>query len=85
MNLERLADGLADGSTRVQAGERVLENDLHLAPMWAQLACPQTGDIGAVERDVPLVGSSSRMMRYASVDFPQPLSPTIAKVSPRPT
>ena len=33
----------------------------------------------------PAVGSSSRMIVLASVDLPQPDSPTTASVSPRPT
>ena len=33
----------------------------------------------------PAVGSISRISRRASVDLPQPDSPTIAKVSPRAT
>ena len=37
------------------------------------------------KRTVPLVGSSRRMITRASVDFPQPDSPTIPSVSPRRT
>ena len=36
-------------------------------------------------RTVPPVGSSRRMITRASVDFPQPDSPTIPSVSPRRT
>ena len=35
---ERLADDVADRHARVERGERVLEDDLHVAPQAAQLA-----------------------------------------------
>ena len=51
VNLQRLCDCLADGAAGIEAGKRVLEDDLDLAPMRAQRFGSKIGDVGAVEPD----------------------------------
>ena len=66
-----------------EARVRVLEDDLHLAPSERSAPRSQVRDVAALEqRRAPRVGSSSRMRQRASVDLPQPDSPTTASVSP---
>ena len=50
MNLKRLGDDLADGHARVQARVRVLEDELHVAPVRLQIASLETERVLAVER-----------------------------------
>ena len=47
-----LADYLADGETRRERGERVLEDDLHLRTHGVELARGQVIDLLAVEEDL---------------------------------
>ena len=51
VHAERFADDIARGHARIERGERVLEHDLHRAPMRPHLGLAQTGDVGAVELD----------------------------------
>ena len=45
MDAEPLADDLADGQSRAEAAEGVLEDDLHLAAERAQRLPPQALDV----------------------------------------
>ena len=80
------ADGLSNniphGHARIQGRKRVLKDDLHFAPKVHELLFAERSDIGAVVKDLALVGSMSRKMVRPSVDFPQPLSPTTPSVVP---
>ena len=53
---ERLADDAADGVARVERGERVLEDDLHVAPHVAQLLARRVGDVASLEPDLARAG-----------------------------
>jgi hypothetical protein len=79
---ERAAEDLGDALARVQRGERVLEDHLHVAAQRPHLAAPGPRDVAPAEGDAPSVGSSSRMIVRDSVVFPQPDSPTRPSVSP---
>ena len=68
----RLGQAVGDRRQRVERRERVLEHELHAAAAVAHLTLRQPGDVGAVERDVPAVGSRSRSRTRPSVDFPDP-------------
>ena len=48
VHAERLADDVARGHARVERGERILEYDLHRAPMRPHLGLAEAGDVGAV-------------------------------------
>jgi hypothetical protein len=62
----------ADGEELVEGAERVLEDGLHLLPVLLELASKPSSE------KLPEVESSRRRSRRAIVDFPLPLSPTIA-------
>ena len=81
---QRLADDAAHGVARVERGERVLEDDLHLPPQppAASSPCSARDVRGRAKRISPAVGSISRMMQRPVVDLPQPHSPTRPSVSP---
>ena len=84
MHLERLADRCRRPSARVERRVRVLEHDLHVAPSAAQLAVRERARClrpSKLDRR-RAVGSSSRSTRRATVDLPEPLSPTRPSVSP---
>ena len=49
---QRLADQPADGVARVERGERVLEDDLHLPPQRPQRVALQRGDVLPLEPHV---------------------------------
>src|SRR5882757_11226357 len=51
MDAERFADDIAGGHARIERGERILEYDLHRAPMRPHLGLAEAGDIGAVQLD----------------------------------
>ena len=51
VHAQRLADDVAGGHARIERGERVLEDDLHLPPVGAQLRLAEMRDVGAVDRD----------------------------------
>src|SRR5207244_8193872 len=53
VNLEWLDDDLLDRHERVEGGERILKDDLHVAPQWLQLARRQIVDISALEVHCP--------------------------------
>ena len=79
---QALADDVADRHPRVERADRVLEDDLHLAPQPPELF-PYFAKVLAVERRPTRTwaGSSRRSVR-PSVDLPQPDSPTRPKISP---
>ncbi len=51
MHAQRLADDVACRHARVERGERVLEDDLHLPAIGAQLRLAEMRDVGAVDLD----------------------------------
>ena len=51
VNHQRLSNDVADFHARVQRRLRVLENDLHLAAQFAQLALAHPGHVAIVEGD----------------------------------
>src|SRR6185436_7292160 len=51
---QALGDDLADREPRAERAERVLEDDLHLAPQRPQRAAAKVLDLGAAEADLPL-------------------------------
>ena len=51
MDLQRLADDVADRHARVERGVRILKDDLHLFAQRTQFRPAQRGDVAAVERD----------------------------------
>ena len=51
---------------RVQRGERILEDDVQLAPQRPQLAPRQVRDVGPLSRIVPAVGSTRRRTQFAT-------------------
>ena len=51
VDAERLADDVAGGHARIERGERVLEHDLHRAPVRTQLGLAELGDVAAIELD----------------------------------
>ena len=84
MHQQRLADDVARGHARVERGERVLEDDLHLPAEPAAFGLAQ-GDVGAADRMLPTsVRPGAARRGLAVVDLPQPDSPTRPSVSPTP-
>ncbi len=51
VDTQRLADELAYGVARVQGGDRVLEDDLHVAAQFGQLTTVEGPEISALEHD----------------------------------
>jgi hypothetical protein len=51
VNDKRLADDIAGGHAGIERGKRVLEHDLHRAPVRAQLRLAEMGDIEPVQAD----------------------------------
>ena len=82
VDLERLGHDLADPHARVQRRHRILEDHHQVAPDLAQSLALQPRDVLALNSTEPSVTSSSRTMQRASVDLPQPDSPTMPSVSP---
>ena len=72
--MQRLADDRADRHARIERGERILEDDLHVAAQRAQrIARSSARHVLALEpRPRPSVGSISRRMQRPVVDLPQP-------------
>ena len=80
---EPLADDVAHAHARVERADRVLEDDLHLAPRVASARARESAVRSAPSKTIcPSVGSISRMSVRPSVDLPQPDSPTSPSVSP---
>ena len=74
---QALADDVADRHPRVERPERVLEDDLHLAPERPQLVRADVAQMSSPSNViVPAVGGDSRRTVRPSVVLPQPDSPT---------
>ncbi len=74
MDAERLADDIARGHARIERGERVLEDDLHRAPVRAQFCLAEMGDVVAVEPDAAAgrldqPQDAARHRRFAAAGF----------------
>ena len=83
VHLQHLAERALDGQPRVERRERILEDELDPARERAALAASSAAASGAPSiSTVPEVGGSSPTSSRASVDLPQPLSPTTPSVRP---
>src|SRR5882757_7310053 len=51
VDAERFADDIAGGHARIERGERILEHDLHRAPMRTQFRLAERRDVLAVQFD----------------------------------
>ena len=74
MDAERLADDIAGGHARIERGERVLEDDLHRAPVRPQLGLAEIGDVLAVDPDAAAgrldqAQDAARHRRFAAAGF----------------
>ena len=79
----RLGDELADGHARIERGEGILEDHLHVPAHGAHDASACSWSMLRPSMMMsPDVGSTSRRMVRPVVDLPQPNSPTSASVSP---
>jgi hypothetical protein len=72
---ERFANDRLHVEARVQAGVRILEDDLHALPKRAQLFPLHAEHVPALERDRAEVAGISRRIVRPAVVLPQPLSP----------
>ena len=80
---QRLADDRADRHARIERGERVLEDDLHVAAERAERSRRRAAVTLRPSNQIsPAVGSISRRMQRPVVDLPEPDSPTSPSVSP---
>jgi len=82
VNGKRLGNDFADAHSRIERSEGILKNHLHLAALRTQLLPLNVSRSRPSKRSSPPSGSINRRSMRANVVFPQPLSPTIAKVSP---
>ena len=73
---QRLGHGRRHRHARVQAGEGVLEDHLHVAPARAQRGRRQRARSSPRKRTAAGIRLVSRRARRPRVDLPQPLSPT---------
>ena len=91
MDLQRFGDLQPDGQDRVERGHRLLEDHRDVAAAEiAHMLVVEIEEDAAVEDDAALrerarCGGSSRMIESADTDLPEPDSPTMARISPRPT
>jgi hypothetical protein len=70
-------NGLADGDARIERTIGILENDLDALAVRLQQPARQVGDFVPGKADA----AGGRMQR-ATVDLPEPLSPTMPRVRP---
>ena len=83
VDLQRVGEDVVDGHARVQRRGRVLEDHGHgAAEFLAHGRVALDGGLAA-EEHVPEVGACRPTSTEASVDLPQPDSPTMPTVSPR--
>src|SRR4029077_14809295 len=68
--VQRLLEDVPDRHARVEGGERVLEDHLHLPPDPAQASSAQLGDILAVEGDGPGRHRQERRDQTSERGFP---------------
>ena len=80
MDDQRLGDEIADAHARVERGEGVLENHLHVAAHGLAFVAAEARQIAPADDDVAAVGHQPASA-LAVVDLPQPDSPTSASVS----
>ena len=80
---QRLGDDAPDALARIERAERILEHHLELRARGLQLVGRQDG-AGRAPRTAPrpLVGGSSAITSRASVDLPEPDSPTTPRLRP---
>ena len=64
------------------ASRRILEHHLEVAPRFAQLALRQRVQVAAQNSTRPVLGGSSAIAMRASVDLPEPDSPTTPRLRP---
>ncbi len=79
---QRLGDDGGHAAARVQRLVRVLEDHLDVAAQRAQRR-PALAPARRRSRPCPAAAGTSPSIARASVDFPQPDSPTIPRISPR--
>ena len=78
----RLRRAVADVvAHRIVEQQRILGDQADLPPQIQQPHFGRSGNPSS--RISPCVGSANRGIRFASVVFPQPLGPTMARVSPK--
>ncbi len=83
MNHQRLGHDFFHAHARVERGEGVLKDDLHIAAKMAKLAAEEASTtFWPLKLMPPEVGSMRRRIMRPSVVFPQPDSPTRPSVSP---
>ena len=82
---QRLLQDRADLLARVERAIGVLEDDLHVRRSFFSAAAVGVRDVDAVDQQRPRVGGSIIVTSRASVDLPQPDSPTTASVLPAST
>ena len=81
--LQRLGQRLAHGHARIEARQRILKYDLQVAALPAQGRGVAGQEIPPRHMTVPRAPESAAGCARASVDLPDPDSPTSATVSPR--
>ena len=80
---QRLFNDASHRRARVQRCERILKDHLHLGPMRPQILPPERRDVGPVQFDRRRNREfRMRTASRASVDLPQPDSPTRPRTSP---
>ncbi len=83
VDLERFAHDVVHAHAGVERGVRILEDDLHGPPGVPQLTTARVVSGRAPSRTIdPSEGSTRRRISRASVDLPEPLSPTRPRVRP---
>ena len=83
---QRLGDDARDGLARIERAVGVLEHHLEIAPRAAQLVARQRDAGRGPSSDTePDVGRSSAITSRASVDLPEPDSPTMPRLRPAST
>ena len=82
LDQQRLLDDLARAEARIEGGRRVLEDELDLAPRRPSAGPRGARGSGPRTRSRPSPASSKRARQRASVDLPEPDSPTSASVVP---
>ena len=83
---QRLGDDFRHAHRRIEAGERILEHDLHACAHVTQFFALGRSWMARPNHTIsPLVTGPSRNIARVSVDLPQPDSPTTPNASPAAT
>ncbi len=82
VHAQPLGDDLLAGHARRQAAERVLKHDLHVLAQRRAASRVDQPRTSCPSKVIPPSEAISRMIASASVVLPDPLSPTIPRVSP---